>query len=63
MADPKITAYTADISVCSQICRLAIVEHGLPCEHVNIDIEGEMVNYEAWFVSGSSSDTWAHLLR
>jgi glutathione S-transferase len=50
MTDPKITAYTADISVCSQICRLAIVEHGLPCEHVNIDIEGEMVNYEPWFV-------------
>jgi tetrachloro-p-hydroquinone reductive dehalogenase len=47
---PQITAYTADISVCSQICRLAIHEHGLSCVHVDIDIEGEMVNYEPWFV-------------
>lgn len=47
---PVITAYTADISICSQICRLAIHEHNLDCEHVNIDIEGAMDNYNPWFV-------------
>ena len=48
---PKITAYTADISICSQICRLAVHEHGLnDTEQVNIDIEYAMDNYEPWFV-------------
>jgi glutathione S-transferase len=46
---PIITAYTADVSICSQICRLAIHEHGLEVEHVNVDIECKMENYEAWF--------------
>jgi len=49
MATPKIVAYTADISICSQICRLAIHEHQLPCEHVNVDIEAAMENCEPWF--------------
>lgn len=48
-AVPKIAAYTADISICSQICRLAIQEHQLSCEHVNVDIEAAMENYEPWF--------------
>ena len=48
---PKVTAYTADVSICSQICRLAIHEHGLDdTEHVNVDIEYAMDNYEPWFV-------------
>ncbi|SMF83386.1 glutathione S-transferase family protein [Pseudobacteriovorax antillogorgiicola] len=48
---PKVTAYTADISICSQICRLAVYEQGLRgVEHVNIDIEYEMENYDPWFV-------------
>jgi hypothetical protein len=41
---------TADVSICSQICRLAIHEHGLACEHVNVDIECRMQNYEPWFI-------------
>lgn len=48
---PKVTCYTADVSICSIICRLAAEEHGVPClEHRNVDIECEMENYEAWFV-------------
>ena len=47
---PPIVAYTADVSICSQICRLAIHEHGLACEHVNVDIECRMQNYEPWFI-------------
>ncbi|MEL7037007.1 MAG: glutathione S-transferase N-terminal domain-containing protein [Cyanobacteria bacterium J06592_8] len=48
---PKVTSYAADISICSQICRLAVHEHGLDnVENVNIDIEYAMDNYEPWFV-------------
>jgi len=47
---PPIVAYTADVSICSQICRLAIHEHGLACEHVNVDIECRMQNCEPWFI-------------
>lgn len=49
--EPKVTTYTADISICSQICRLAVHEHGLKnTENVNVDIEYAMDNYEPWFV-------------
>ena len=48
---PRVTTYTADVSICSQICRLAVHEHGLNnAEHVNVDIEYAMDNYEPWFV-------------
>lgn len=48
---PKVTTYTADISICSQICRLAVHEYGLKdTENVNVDIEYAMDNYEPWFV-------------
>ncbi|MEO1172174.1 MAG: glutathione S-transferase family protein, partial [Myxococcota bacterium] len=41
----------ADISICSQICRLGVAEHGLDsAENVNVDIEYAMDNYEPWFV-------------
>jgi len=47
----QVIAYTADISICSQICRLAVYEHGLlEVEYVNVDIEYAMDNYEPWFV-------------
>ena len=47
---PFVTAYTADLSICSQICRLAIVEHGLKCRNVHVDIECRMDNYDPWFI-------------
>jgi len=48
---PQVIAYTADISICSQICRLAVYEHGLlNAEYINVDIEYAMDNYEPWFV-------------
>ena len=48
---PRVTTYTADVSICSQICRLAVHEYGLnDAEHVNVDIEYAMDNYEPWFV-------------
>lgn len=48
---PKVTMYTADISICSQICRIGVHEHGLvDAENVNVDIEYAMENYEPWFV-------------
>merc|ERR1712216_952772 len=50
MSVPSVAAYTADISICSQICRISVHEHNLSCEHRNIDIECRMENYEAWFV-------------
>lgn len=43
---PAVTIYTADVSICSQICRLAVVEHGIQPENVNVDIECAMENYE-----------------
>lgn len=47
----NVTTYTADISICSQICRLAVHEHGLNhAEDINVDIEYAMDNYEPWFV-------------
>ena len=48
---PEITTYTADVSICSQICRLAVQEHHLDhAEDVHVDIEHAMDNYEPWFV-------------
>ena len=48
---PDITTYTADVSICSQICRLAIQEFGLTdAKNVDVDIEYAMENYEPWFV-------------
>ena len=48
---PDITTYTADVSICSQICRLAIQELGLTdTKNVDVDIEYAMENYEPWFV-------------
>ncbi|MEM9190427.1 MAG: glutathione S-transferase family protein [Myxococcota bacterium] len=47
---PDVTTYTADVSICSQICRLAVQEHGLQAKDVNVDIEYAMDNYEPWFV-------------
>lgn len=56
--EPKVTTYTADISICSQICRLAVHEHGLKnTENVNVDIEYAMDNYEPWFVRMQSKMT------
>ncbi len=50
MPEPIVT-YTADVSICSQICRLAVQEHGLSqAENVDVDIEFAMDNYEPWFV-------------
>lgn len=50
-AAPKVTCFTADVSICSMICRLAAVEHKVPnLSHRNVDIECLMENYEAWFV-------------
>ncbi len=47
----SITTYTADVSICSQICRLAVQEHGLSdAEDVSVDIEHAMENYDPWFV-------------
>ena len=47
----EVTCFTADVSICSMICRLAAAEHNVPnVEHKNIDIECAMENYEAWFV-------------
>ncbi len=47
----RITTYTADVSICSQICRLAVQEHGLSdAEDVSVDIEYAMENYDPWFV-------------
>ena len=49
---PAVTCYTADVSICSMICRLAAVEHRVPnCIQRNVDIECAMENYEAWFVT------------
>ena len=49
---PAVTCYTADVSICSMICRLAAVEHKVPnCIQRNVDIECAMENYEAWFVT------------
>ena len=40
---PVVTCYTADISICSMICRLAAVEHKVPrLVHRNVDIECAM---------------------
>jgi glutathione S-transferase len=46
---PTLEAYTVDVSICSQIARLAIVEHGLEAKHINVDIEEKMENYEPWY--------------
>ncbi len=48
---PEITTYTADVSICSQICRLAVQEHQLSdARDVHVDIEHAMENYDPWFV-------------
>ena len=42
---PQVTAYTADISIFSQICSLAVYEYGLfHAEYANVDIEYAMEN-------------------
>ena len=47
---PQVVTYTADLSICSQICRLAVQEHNLAdAEDVAVDIEYAMDNYEPWF--------------
>merc|ERR1712166_1364406 len=47
----EVTCFTADVSICSMICRLAAVEHNVPnLTHRNIDIECAMENYQPWFV-------------
>ena len=47
---PQVVTYTADLSICSQICRLAVQEHNLTnAEDVAVDIEYAMDNYEPWF--------------
>ena len=49
---PAVTCYTADISICSMICRVAAEEHGVPnVTHKNVDIECAMENYAAAFVA------------
>ena len=35
---PRVVAYTADVSICSQIARLALAEHGITPEHVHVDM-------------------------
>ena len=48
---PEIVTYTADLSICAQICRLVLEEHQLAgIRDVEVDIEYTMENYEAWFV-------------
>ena len=48
---PLVTAYTADVSICSMICRVAVEEHKVPnLVHKNVDIECRMENYEPAFV-------------
>lgn len=49
MSEAVIECYTVDVSICSQIARLAIAEHGLKAKHVNVDIEEKMENYEPWY--------------
>ncbi len=47
---PHVLTYTADLSICSQICRIAVHEHNLAdAEDVAVDIEYAMDNYEPWF--------------
>ena len=49
---PAVTCYTADISICSMICRVAVEEHGVPnVTHTNVDIECSMENYEPAFIA------------
>ena len=36
---PEVVTYTADVSICSMICRLAAVEHRIEkVRHVNVDV-------------------------
>ena len=50
VSHPQVVTYTADLSICSQICRLAVQEHNLAdAENVAVDIEYAMDNYEPWF--------------
>ena len=50
VSHPQVVTYTADLSICSQICRLAVQEHNLAdAEDVAVDIEYAMNNYEPWF--------------
>ncbi len=50
VSHPQVVTYTADLSICSQICRLAVQEHNLAnAEDVVVDIEYAMDNYEPWF--------------
>ena len=50
VSHPQVVTYTADLSICSQICRLAIQEHNLAdAEDVAVDIEYAMNSYEPWF--------------
>ena len=49
-SNPQVVTYTADLSICSQICRLAVQEHNLTnAEDVAVDIEYAMDNYEPGF--------------
>lgn len=46
-----VVSHTADVSICSMICRVALEEHKVPnLTHKNVDIECCMENYEAEFV-------------
>ena len=48
---PNVVTYTADMSICSQICRLAVQEYHLhDATDVHVDIEYAMDNFEPWFV-------------
>ena len=50
VSHPQVVTYSADLSICSQICRLAVQEHNLAdAEDVAVDIEYAMDNYEPWF--------------
>ena len=50
VSHPQVVTYSADLSICSQICRLAVQEHNLAdAEDVAVDIEYAMNNYEPWF--------------
>jgi len=46
---PQISAYTNYGSISSQICRVALDEHGLKFHHVHVDIHREMENHDLWF--------------
>jgi glutathione S-transferase len=49
MSAPEITTYTNDMSICSQIARLALCEHGLAFKDVFIN-HNQMQQFEPWYV-------------